>query len=158
MKKLIKFAGVACVVTLAQTIQAVPVDNNHLHITSSVVTPPTPTAPVAMVSRARGPSTIIPLLSSIVYQNGTSTGVVSGRNYTPAQIIGHPHPGGPTRRPFSPDPTTNNPVTPVTVADGGTTAGLLGLALFGTALMKRKFGVSEDYRPGFFHARCRLPN
>ncbi|HEX4350479.1 MAG TPA: VPDSG-CTERM sorting domain-containing protein, partial [Verrucomicrobiae bacterium] len=63
------------------------------------------------------------------------------RPYDPAPVNNNPDPSGtpPGLQVFNPTPASPGTGSPASVPDGGTTSGLLGIGLVGTAMMKKKF-------------------
>ena len=108
--------------------------------TTAVATPKPAPKPVTPLL-----SSVTPVLASLVDATGHSLGMTSvGVNgYTPTSLnttyrppTPHPAPA-PPKKPTT--PTSGGGTHPASVADGGTTFGLFGIALLGTAMMKRKF-------------------
>jgi hypothetical protein len=88
-------------------------------------------------------------LASIVPAHGVAPGGDPDRtpDYTPVTVIRNPNLNDPTvstRRPFLPQPSPVNSAKPHSVPDGGTTAGLLGMALGGAVLLKKKLAGPQN--------------
>jgi hypothetical protein len=95
---------------------------------------------------SRGNDPVAPLLSSIISRRlgfqapEASAIILGGRNYAPEAIV-----HGVSIKPENQTVPKTLPAGTESVADGGVTAYLLGIALLGSAVMKRKF---SPIKPG----------
>jgi hypothetical protein len=149
MKKIIWLAGV--VLGLAQTSNATTISNSaadsggSLHswassrtlavsTSTSSTTTPTSKAQTQTANINAATRTLSSLVSGVASRRNIPT-VATGRNFAPAPIIRKP-----LHRPVkTPTQPTSSPGSPrATVPDSAATAGLFGMALLGSVLMKRK--------------------
>jgi len=159
MKRIILIASITGAVGLAQVSQAITVqprvqvastikfkiptytiatpNSNPFKEPTSAPSTPTPAPKAFGLSTMKSQSKF---LGSIVYnhEGNLNVGTISYRRvgYTPAPVIKDPNPVNSTGS--SGSPTNPHPGGVATIPDTSATAGLLGMALFGTALMRRK--------------------
>jgi hypothetical protein len=150
--RLIRLAGIVWALTLTQASQATYMrgnDREPLYSTSSVFAKPNPfeianDRPATVSAPARNLSLakiVTPVLSSLSLQQNRDRGTEYVRHYgyTPESLVQNITPKSPTGSVVTRKPLPAG--SPASVADGGATTSLLGMALLGTALMKRKFAA-----------------
>jgi hypothetical protein len=157
MKTLFWLGGLVWAFGLAQTVQAIPVastvsvtDGAKLEAYGPAKADLTALAAaihatqVANLNANRLLGSIVPAHN--VAQGGGGSGTP---DYTPVTVIRNPNLNDPnisTRRPFSPQPSpSTRSANPLSVPDGGTTAGLLGMAL-GSAVLMKKMSLDRKTR------------
>jgi hypothetical protein len=151
MKRLIWLAGVALALASTENTQALSEPYKvNLHAegplgTSSATLNKNIKAAIASTFTAHdlNASQVKPMLSSLSLQGHiSSTSLASNDRYMPASLVTKFNPHTP-KEPSQPTTSAGGktPAGTATVADGGATAGLFGIALLGTGLMKRKLAA-----------------
>ena len=160
MKTWTWFAAVAGTLGVLQMGQATPINPNNRRaggalLSGSVgvgVSSSVPTVVGAAASFAAPRNLVLathrlsPVIGPAPGSSSLRSGLVPGRGYLPTQTISNPGPQFGRRHAGNGNGNGNNVGSdpPNSVPDGGTAVSLLGIAVVGTALVKRKLDGSTD--------------